>query len=186
MTPEQALALQREWVTSDSLRKHMLAVAACLRAYAVKLGEPPDLWSAVGLIHDFDFERHPTLDEHPMAGVAELRRRGVDEVICRAVLSHGDLTGVPRESPLEKTLYACDELAGFIMAVALMRPERLQGMTASSVRKKMKTKAFAAAVRREDIIAGAEDLGVDLNEHIDFCIAALQPLASELGLEVPA
>ncbi|NUP98385.1 MAG: HD domain-containing protein [Armatimonadetes bacterium] len=182
MTPAEALALQHEWVASDSLRKHMLAVAACLRAYANKDGQDPELYEVVGLLHDFDYERHPTADEHPFVGVEELRRRGVDEVICRAILSHATYSGVPRESHLERALFACDELAGFVTAVALMRPEKLTNMSASSVRKKMKAKAFAANVSREDIVQGATEMGVDLNEHIEFCIAALQARAAELGL----
>ncbi len=183
MNRDQALALQHAWVTSESLRGHMLAVAACVRAYAVDWGEDAALWEVVALLHDFDYERHPDLAEHPYAGVEELRRMGVEEVICRAILSHGDHTGVTRESRLEKTLYACDELAGFIVAVALMRPEKMTGMTARSVRKKMKQKSFAAAVNRDDILRGAAELGVDLDAHIDHCIAALQPIAADLGLE---
>lgn len=183
MTRDEALALQAEWVSNDNLRKHMLAVATCCRAYAVKLGEDPDLYEIVGLLHDFDYERHPTPEEHPFVGVEELRRRGVDEVICHAILAHADYSGVPRESNLDRVLYACDELSGFIVAVALMRPGKLEGMEPSSVRKKMKAKAFAAGVNREDIVRGAEELGVDLNEHIAFCIAALSGVAGELGLE---
>jgi len=183
MNRDEALALQHEWVTSESLRGHMLAVATCVRAYAEHWGEDAEFWEVVGLLHDFDYERHPDLAEHPYVGVEELRRLGVDEVICRAILSHGDHTGVSRDSRLEKTLYACDELAGFIVAVALMRPEKLAGMTAKSVRKKMKQKSFAAAVNRDDIVRGAAELGVDLDEHIEHCIAALQPIPAELGLE---
>lgn len=183
MNRDEALALQHEWVASASLRGHMLAVAACVKAYALEWGEDAALWEVVALLHDFDYERHPDLSEHPYVGVEELHRRGVDEVICRAILSHGDHTGVPRLTRLEQTLYACDELAGFIVAVALMRPEKLAGMTARSVRKKMKQKSFAAAVNRDDIVRGAEELGVALDAHIDHCIAALQPLAADLGLE---
>lgn len=182
MTPDEARRWLYEWVEAESLRRHCLAVATILQAYAEQAGEDADLWEAVGLLHDFDWERHPTLDLHPMAGVEVLRAAGVDETVCRAVASHARHTGVPRETPLEKTLFACDELAGFITAVALMRPTRLAGMEARSVRKKMKDKAFAAAVSREDIVDGAAELGVDLNEHINFCIAALQPIAAELGL----
>ncbi|MCC7491322.1 MAG: HDIG domain-containing protein [Fimbriimonadaceae bacterium] len=182
MSPVEALALQHAWVTGDSLRKHMLAVATCLRAYAPHYGGDPDLWETVGLLHDFDYERHPSLAEHPLVGVAELRRRGVDEVICRAVLSHADHADCPRVSDLEKCLYACDELAGFLVAVALLRPEQLAGMGVSSVKKKLKTKAFAANVSRDDIARGAAELGVDLDSHIACCIAALQTRAAELGL----
>lgn len=182
MTRDEALALQSEWVENPSLRKHMLSVAACMAAYAVKLGEDADLYEVVGLLHDFDYERHPTQEEHPFVGVEELRRQGVDEVICRAILSHADYSGVTRESNLEKVLYACDELAGFLVACALMRPERLEGMTPKSVKKKMKSKGFAAGVNRDDIVSGAEDLGVPLDDHLAFCIAALRPLAAELEL----
>ena len=182
MSPDEARALMYEWVQNENLRRHGEAVAACLRAAAVAEGEDADLWETVGLLHDFDWERHPTLDEHPHKGVEILRGMGVDEVICRAVASHARHTGVSRETRLEKMLFACDELAGFINAVALMRPERLGGMTPKSVRKKMKDKAFAAAVSREDITDGAADLGVDLDAHIAFCIAALQPMAARLGL----
>lgn len=182
MSPDQARELMYEWVSNENLRRHGEAVAACLRAYAEAAGEDADLWETVGLLHDFDWERHPTLDEHPQKGVAILREMGVDEVICRAVASHARHTGVSRETRLEKTLFAVDELAGFINAVALMRPERLVGMTPKSVRKKMKDKAFAAAVSREDITEGAADLGVALDEHIAFCIAALEPIAARLGL----
>ncbi len=182
MTRDEALALQHEWVQSESLRKHCLAVAACLRACAEATGHDPELYEVVGLLHDFDYERYPNLTDHPFRGVEELRRRGVDEIICRAVLSHADGSGVARESHLEKTLYACDELSGFLTAVALMRPDRLTGLTASSVRKKMKAKAFAAAISREDIVRGAAELEVDLDEHIQFCVGALQRVADQLGL----
>ncbi len=183
MTRAEALALQAEWVSNDNLRKHMVAVAACCRAYAEKLGEDPELYEVAGLLHDFDYERHPTPAEHPFVGVEELRRRGVDEAVCHAILAHADDRGVPRDSNLDRVLYACDELSGFIVAVALMRPGRLEGLEPSSVRKKMKAKAFAAGVNRDDIIRGAEELAVELNEHIAFCVAALRGVASELGLE---
>ena len=186
MTPAEALAIQSAWVTSDSLRKHHLAVATCLRAYAEAAGQDADLYEVVGLLHDFDFERHPDLSEHPFVGVEELRRRGIDEVICRAILSHADYSGVARESHLERALYACDELSGFLIAVALMRPERLVGLGPASVKKKMKTKGFAAAVNRDDLVRGAAELGVELDEHIAFCVAALLPVAEQLGLGVPA
>lgn len=182
MTRDEALAIVDQWVENDNLKKHMLAVAACLKAYAGRYGGDPELWEVVGLLHDFDWEKHPNLDDHPAKGVAWLREQGVDEVICRAILAHAPRTGVKPESDLEKCLLACDELAGFLIAVALMRPEQLGGMSASSVKKKMKQKSFAAAVSREDIFHGAELLGVDLDEHITFCIAALQGIAGELGL----
>jgi metal dependent phosphohydrolase len=185
MTRDEALAIQGEWVTTESLRKHLLAVAACMKAYAEHYGEDPELYEVVGLLHDFDFERYPTLDQHPFRGVEELRRRGVDEVICRAILSHAVAGGPPRQSNLEHTLFACDELSSFIVAVALMRPDRLAGLEPSSVRKKMKQKGFAAAVDRDEIARGAEELGLDLDEHIRRCIAALQPVAEALGVGRP-
>lgn len=186
MSPAEALAIVDAWVENENLKRHMLAVGACMAAYAERLGGDPEAWRAVGILHDFDWERHPTLDEHPAKGVAWLREQGVDEEICRAILSHAPRTGVAPESDLERTLVAVDELAGFITAVALMRPERLEGMSASSVRKKMKQKSFAAAVDRDDITHGAELLGVELDEHIQVCIAAMTAIAGELGLERPA
>lgn len=183
MTRDEALALQHEWVEGDSLRMHMLAVATCMRAYAEELGEDGELYEVVGLLHDIDYEEHPSPAEHPFVAVQYLREQGVDETICRAILSHADYADVPRESQLEKVLYACDELSGFLTAVALMRPEKLAGMTAKSVKKKLKQKSFAAGVNRDDIQRGADELGVDLDEHITFCIAAMTPRAAELGLE---
>lgn len=183
MTPAEALAIVDAWVANENLKRHMLAVGACMAAYAERLGGEPERWRAVGILHDFDWEKHPTLDEHPAKGVAWLREQGVDEEICRAILSHAPRTGVAPESAMERTLVAVDELAGFITAVALMRPERLAGMTAGSVRKKMRQKSFAAAVERDDITRGAELLGVELDEHIQVCIAAMSAIAGELGLE---
>ena len=172
-----------QYTSSDSLRKHMLAVEAAVRGYARKFGEDEGLWGVVGLLHDFDYERWPNPPDHPLKGAAILREQGYPEEVIYAIKSHADyLTDCPRVSRLDKTLYACDELAGFITAVALLRPEKLSGMQASSVKKKMKQKSFAAAVSREDIVRGAEDLGVPLDEHIQFVIDSMQPVAEQLGL----
>jgi putative nucleotidyltransferase with HDIG domain len=180
---EAGWGLLTEFTASESLRRHALAVEACLRAYARKWGEDEEKWGVVGLVHDFDYEKYPTLDDHPMRGAGIMAERGWPEEIRRAVLSHADYTGVRRESRMERTLFACDELAGFITAVALVKPGKsLAEVEAKSVRKKMKDKAFARSVNREDIVNGAAELGVELDEHIAFCIAALQPVAAELGL----
>jgi predicted hydrolase (HD superfamily) len=161
----------------------MLSVEAAMRAYARRYGEDEDKWGAVGLLHDFDYERWPNPPDHPLQGSRILAQRGYPDDVIYAIKSHADyLTDCPRVSLLDKALYACDELAGFITACALVRPERLQGLTARSVRKKMKQPSFAAAVNREDITRGAADLGVDLDEHIEFVIGALAPIAAELGL----
>ena len=185
MNREAAWALVCEYTSSESLRKHMLAVEAALRAYSRRFGEDEEKWGVVGLLHDFDYERWPNPPDHPLKGAEILAARGYPEDVIYAIKSHADyLTDCPRLSRLDKTLYACDELAGFITAVALMRPERLVGMQASSVKKKLKQKSFAAAVSRDDIVRGADDLGVPLDEHIQFLIDALQPVAPELGLAV--
>ena len=186
MNREESWELLREWTESDSLLKHMLAVEAAMRAYARKFGEDEERWGITGLLHDMDYEKHPTPTEHPTVGVAELERRGYPEDVRRAILSHADYLDVPRETPMEKTLYAVDELSGFVVACALVRPERLEGLKAKSVRKKMKQKSFAASVNREDITSGAEELGVDLNEHIDFVVVALRERADALGLAARA
>ena len=186
MNREESWELLREWTESDSLLKHMLAVEAAMRAYARKFGEDEERWGITGLLHDMDYEKHPTPAEHPTVGVAELERRGYPEDVRRAILSHADYLDVPRETPMEKTLYAVDELSGFVVACALVRPERLEGLKAKSVRKKMKQKSFAASVNREDITSGAEELGVDLNEHIDFVVAALRERADALDLAARA
>jgi putative nucleotidyltransferase with HDIG domain len=180
---EDDLILLQEYTKSDSLIKHMLAVEAAVRAYARKFGEDEQKWGTVGLLHDFDYERWPDPPDHPLQGARILKERGYPDDVIYAIKSHADyLTDCPRVAPLDKTLYACDELCGFITACALVRPQRLEGLTAKSVRKKMKQASFAAAVNRDDIINGAEDLGVELNEHIDFCIAAMREIAGELGL----
>ncbi len=171
------------WTESDSLRKHMLAVEAAMRAYARRFGEDEEMWGITGLLHDMDYEKHPTPDEHPMVGVRELERRGYPEAVIHAIKGHADYLDVPRDTLMSKTLYAVDELSGFIVACALMRPEGLENMKAKSVRKKMKQKSFAAAVNRDDIVRGAEELGVDLNEHIEFVAQALRERSGELGFK---
>ena len=179
----QAWDLLCEYTQSESLRKHMLAVEACMRAYARKFGEDENKWGITGLLHDFDYEKYPTPAEHPFVGNKILEERGYPEDVRRAILSHADYSGVKRESRMEKTLYACDEIAGFITASALVKPNKsLAEVEAKSVRKKMKDKAFARSVNRDDIINGAADLGVDLEEHIAFCIDAMKAIAGELGL----
>jgi len=183
-----AWGLLVEFTQSESLRKHALAVEACMRAYARKLApgsaEQEQLWGVVGLLHDFDYDRWPSLDEHPYKGNAILKERGYSEEIRKAIMSHAEYSGVPRETPMEKTLFACDELAGFITACALVKPGRsLAEVEAKSVRKKMKDKAFARSVNRDDIVNGAMDLGVDLEEHIGFCIEAMKGISAELGLD---
>jgi putative nucleotidyltransferase with HDIG domain len=180
---DSAWTLLCEFTQSESLRKHMLAVEACMRAYARKFGEDEDKWGITGLLHDFDYEKYPTPQEHPFVGNKVLEERSYPEEIRRAILSHADYSGVKRESRMEKTLYACDELAGFITATALVKPGKsLAEVEAKSVRKKMKDKAFARSVNRDDIINGAADMGVDLEEHIAFCIEAMKSIAAELGL----
>jgi putative nucleotidyltransferase with HDIG domain len=181
---EQAWNILCEFTKSEGLRKHALAVETCVAAYARKLGEDENLWSLTALLHDFDWEIHPTLDEHPQKGEPILAEHGVPEEIRRAILSHANHTGVPRESALEKTLYACDELAGFITAISYVKPSRsVLEVDVASVKKKMKDKAFARSVNRQDIVEGAQELGVPLEEHIDFCVKAMQARADELGLK---
>jgi putative nucleotidyltransferase with HDIG domain len=183
MDRNQAWATVCEFVKSESLRKHMLAVEACVAAYARKSGEDEQKWAVTALLHDFDWEIHPEAPDHPMKGEPILAERGVDEEIRRAILSHANYSGVPRVSPLEKTLFACDELAGFLTACSYVKPGRsIHEVEVKSVRKKMKDKAFARNVNRDDIVTGAAEMGVDLDEHIDFCIRAMQAKAEELGL----
>jgi putative nucleotidyltransferase with HDIG domain len=185
MTRDEAWQLLTEHTSSPNLLKHMLAVETVMRAYARKFGEDEEPWGLTGLLHDLDYERHPSQDAgHPLAGVDLLRSRGLPEPICRAILSHADYSGVTRETRMEKALYAADELSGFVIAVALVRPSRaVSDVDVSSVRKKMKDKAFARGVRREDIVRGAEELGVPLDEHIAFVIEALRAIAPQLGLD---
>ena len=187
-TREEAIALVHEHTASPSLRRHMLAVEAAMRAYARRFGEDEERWGITGLLHDFDYERWPNEDhagdrEHPSAGVEILRERGVDEDILHAIMAHADYTGVEADTRMARALRAVDELTGFITAVALVRPTGLGGMAAKSVRKKMKDRAFAAAVSREEMTACCEALGEDMSEHIAFVIGALQGVAGELGLE---
>jgi putative nucleotidyltransferase with HDIG domain len=178
-----AWCLLTEFTQSESLRKHALAVEACMRAYARKRGEDEDLWGMVGLLHDFDYEKYPSLEDHPFRDSEILKERGYSEEIRRAILSHATYSGVPRESAMEKTLFACDELSGFITACALVKPGKsLAEVEAASVKKKMKDKAFARSVNREDITTGAAELGLPLEEHIAFCVEALKGVARELGL----
>jgi putative nucleotidyltransferase with HDIG domain len=171
-----------EYTKNENLRKHALAVESCLRAYARKFNEDEEKWAVVGLIHDFDYELYPTAPDHPLKGGEILKEKGLPEEIRRAILGHADYTGVPRDTLLAKTLFACDELAGFIMACALVRPDRIASLEAKSVRKRMKDKAFARSVSRDDIVKGAEELGVPLDEHIRFCIEAMRGIGAQLGL----
>ena len=189
MTRDEAWALLCEHTTSDSLRKHGLAVEAAMRHFARKFGEDEEVWAVTGLLHDFDYERDPNAErhpdrEHPAEGVRHLRSLGVDDEICEAILGHGDYTGVPRTTPMAKALFAVDELTGLITATAYVKPTRsVHEVDAKGVRKRMKDKAFARGVSREDIVTGAAELGVDLDEHIAFVIAAMQGNAEALGLE---
>lgn len=178
---EESLELFHEWTQTDSLRKHGYAVEAAMAFYANLFGEDEETWRIAGLLHDIDYERHQSLEEHPYVGVRMLREKGYSEDVLVAIMGHGNHTNTPRVSKLAKTLFAVDELAGFIMAVAYVRPTRLEGMMANSVTKKLKDKAFAAAVSREDIRNGAENLGFDLNQHIANVIAGMQANATRLG-----
>jgi putative nucleotidyltransferase with HDIG domain len=184
----RALNILHDWVQSENLRKHCYAVADSMKHFAQLRGEDADLWEAVGLLHDMDYEKHPNLERsategHPFAGVQWLRDNGWNEELCHAILSHADYSGVVPESNLEKTLRAVDELNGFVVAVALVRPTKsIHDVDLAAVKKKMKDKAFARSVSRDDIINGAAEMGVDLDEHIAFCIAAMKAIAPELGL----
>jgi len=182
-TRDDAWALLQEWVESRSLRRHCLSVETALRAYATKFGEPPDSWGLVGLIHDFDFERHPSLEEHPFVGVGVLKEQGYPQWVVDAILSHSDDPTYPRVTSLGKSLFAVDELTGFIAAVALVRPTRaVADVSVSSVKKKMKDRKFAEAVRREELLAGAEELGIPFDDHVAFVIEAMAGNAEVLGL----
>jgi putative nucleotidyltransferase with HDIG domain len=184
LTRDEAWQLFCEWTPSESLRRHVLAVEACMRAYARKFGEDEGRWGLVGMLHDLDYERYPDLETgHPRYALAELERLGFPEDMVRAVASHADYLGVSRDTPMEKTLFAVDELSGFIMACAYVRPQGVEGLTPKSVKKKMKTPAFAAAVDRAAMREGAEELGVDFDEHVAFVVAALEPEAQALGLD---
>ena len=183
MNRSEAWELLCEYTKNENLRKHALAVEACLRAYAKKYGEDEEKWAVIGVIHDFDYEVYPNAPDHPLKGSEILKERGVSEEIRRAILGHATYTGVPRDTRVAKTLFACDELAGFITACSLVRPDKIAGLESKSVRKRMKDKAFARSVSREDIIRGAEELGVPLDDHITFCIQAMRGIATELGLQ---
>ncbi len=179
----QAWSLLSDWVTSESLLRHCLAVEASMRAYAVKGGHDEELWGVVGLLHDMDYERFPDLETgHPRMALAELESRDIDPVVIRGIASHADFMGVPRESELEKTLFAVDELSGFVVACAYVRPEGIHGMTPKSVKKKLRQPSFAAAVNRDDVTDGAAELGVDFDEHVSVVIAALEARAEALGI----
>lgn len=184
MNRTDALAIVHEYVTNQNLIRHMLSVEAAMRFYAGEFGEDETLWSVTGLLHDFDWEIHPTLDEHPQKGEEILRQRGVDDIVIRAVLSHADHTGVPRQSRMEKALYACDEITGLITAVALVRPSRsLMDLTSKSIKKKWKDRSFAAGANREEIARSADEFGVELWQHVDNVILAMRRIAPELGLD---
>jgi putative nucleotidyltransferase with HDIG domain len=185
-TRDRAWETLTRYTKSEALLRHALAVEAAVRAYAGKFGEDEELWSAVALLHDFDYEIHPTLDKHPQDGAAILREEGWPEEVITAILSHANHLALPRDTPLKKTLFACDELSGFIHACGLVRPDGIETLEPRSVRKKLKQPSFASGVNREDVYESAEGLGVDLDEHIAFVIEAMRPIASELGLRTAA
>ena len=185
-TRERALETLTRYTKSDALLRHALAVEAAVRAYARHFGEDEERWGVVALLHDFDYEIHPTLDQHPQDGAPILREEGYPEDLIEGVLSHATHLAMPRDTRLKKTLFACDELAGFIHACGLVRPDGIDTLEPRSVRKKLKQPSFAAGVSREDVYAGAEELGVDLDEHIAFVIAAMRPIAADLGLRTAA
>lgn len=183
MKRAEALEILYEFTKTDSLRRHALQVETCVAAYARQLAGDEEIWRVTALLHDFDWEIHPTLDEHPLKGEPILAARGVPELIRRAILSHANYSGVTRESAMEKALFACDELSGFISACALVKPSRkVAEVEVKSVRKKMKDKAFARTVSREDIVHGAIEMGIELDAHIEFCIVAMQENAAAIGL----
>jgi putative nucleotidyltransferase with HDIG domain len=181
-TRQQAWETLTKYTQSEALRRHALAVEAAVGAYATKFGQDEELWRVTALLHDFDYERHPTLDRHPQDGAPILREEGYPEEVIEGVLSHAEHLGLPRDTPLKKTLFACDELAGFIHACGLVRPDGIETLEPKSVRKKLKQPSFAAGVNRDDVYRGAEDLGVELDEHIAFVTEAMRPIAAELGL----
>jgi predicted hydrolase (HD superfamily) len=182
-TRSDALDLLHRYTKSDSLRKHALAVEQAMRAYAAKYGEEPDLWGICGLLHDFDYEAYPTAEQHPMAGSRILDQEGWDAPLRRAILGHATYTGVPRDTLMARALFACDELCGFLTACALVQPNKsLTEVKVKSVRKKLKDKAFARSVNRDDIFHGAEELGVDLDQHVELVLSALLEIADEIGV----
>jgi putative nucleotidyltransferase with HDIG domain len=183
---EQAWETLTRYTKSEALLRHALAVEAAVRAYARRFGEDEELWGVVALLHDFDYEIHPTLDEHPQDGAPILRQEGYPEEVVEAVLSHAEHLAMPRDTQLKKTLFACDELAGFVHACGLVRPTGLDGLEPKSVKKKLKQPSFAAGVHRDEVYAGAELLGVELDDHIRTVVAAMQPIAADLGLRTAA
>jgi putative nucleotidyltransferase with HDIG domain len=185
-TRDQAWATLTKYTQSEALRRHALAVEAPVAAYARKFGEDEELWRVTALLHDFDYELHPTLDKHPQDGAPILREEGYPEEVVEGVLSHAEHLGLPRDTLLKKTLFACDELSGFVHACGLVRPDGIDTLEPKSVRKKLKQPSFASGVNRDDVYKGAEELGVDLDEHIAFVVAALRPIAGELGLRTSA
>ena len=185
-TREEAWETLTKYTQSEALRRHALAVEAAVAAYARKFGEDEELWRVTALLHDFDYEMHPTLDQHPQDGAPILRAEGYPEEVVEGILSHAEHLGLPRDTLLKKTLFACDELSGFIHACGLVRPDGIETLEPKSVRKKLKQPSFASGVNRDDVYKGAEELGVELNEHIVFVIAALRPIAGELGLRTSA
>ena len=185
-TRERAWETLTRYTKSEALLRHALAVEAAVGAYALRFGGDEQLWRATALLHDFDYEIHPTLDQHPQNGAPMLREEGYPEELIEAVLSHASHLGLPRDTPLKKTLFACDELAGFVHACGLVRPDGIETLEPRSVRKKLKQPSFAAGVNREDVYRGAEELGVELDEHIAFVVDAMRPIAPELGLRTAA
>jgi putative nucleotidyltransferase with HDIG domain len=186
VTRERAWETLTRYTKSEALLRHGLAVEASVRAYARKFGEDEELWGVTALLHDFDYEIHPTLDKHPQDGAPILREEGYPEVVIEGVLSHAEHLAMPRDTPLKKTLFACDELSGFIHACGLVRPDGIETLEPKSVKKKLKQPSFAAGVNREDVYKGAEELGVELDDHIRFVIEAMRPISGELGLRQSA
>ena len=181
MNRSDAIALLQEYTTNQALLKHMYAVEVAMRAYATKFGEDEEIWGIVGLLHDFDYERYPNAPDHPLKGSEVLKERGYPEDVRRAILSHATYTGVPRDSAMARSLFACDELCGFIMACAVVRPNKLADLEVSSVKKKLKDKAFARNVNREDIAQGCAELGIPMEEHVQFVIESMKSISAELG-----
>jgi len=186
VTRDQAWETLTEYTKSEALRRHALAVEASVGAYAVKFGEDEDFWRATALLHDFDYEIHPTLDKHPQDGAPILRGQGYPEELIEAVLSHAEHLSMPRDTQLKKTLFACDELSGFVHACGLVRPDGIETLEPKSVKKKLKQPSFASGVNRDDVYKGAEGLGVELDDHIRFVVGAMRPIAPELGLRTQA
>jgi putative nucleotidyltransferase with HDIG domain len=186
VTRDRAWETLTRYTKSEALLRHALAVEASVRAYARKFGDDEELWGVIALLHDFDYEIHPTLDKHPQDGAPILREEGYPEVVIEGVLSHAEHLAMPRDTPLKKTLFACDELSGFIHACGLVRPDGIETLEPKSVKKKLKQPSFAAGVNRDDVYKGAEELGVELDDHIRFVIEAMRPIAGELGLRTAA